>query len=290
MMKQYTDLLWHKLLKRPYRLARTVDAGEGTPVVFLHGLGSSGAIWKRLSSLLAGLPCRMIAFDLLGFGNSPKPGWPNYSVDDHAWAVIASLDNLKLREPIVLVGHSMGCLVAVHVARLRPQLVKRLILYEMPLYEGLPESRRYQLRRDFYYRLYNRVLQYPDFSAANVRTIQKLAARFVGFEVSKEGWTPFVRSLQNTVLRQTTLTDLKRLQVPTEIIYGSLDVVVIRGKPKAVFGADAAHINTHIITDVHGVSARASRFLAARIAEALGLELQQPKRRRTAIKKKASKR
>jgi pimeloyl-ACP methyl ester carboxylesterase len=268
-MSRLPDLLWHKVLKRPYTLARTMDSGSGTPVVLLHGLGASSAVWSRLAKLLAVLPCRVITYDLLGFGASPKPDWAEYSVEDHARAVITSLDKLRLREPIILVGHSMGCLVSVHIARLRPQLVKQLILYEMPLYEGLPSGRRYQARRDFYYKIYNRVLRYPDYSPNNVRTIQKLAARFVGFTIAKQSWTPFVRSLQNTILRQATLADLKRLSVPTEIIYGSLDVVVIRGKPKHVFGKDAPHIRTSVIADIHGVSARAGKLLAKRISIAL---------------------
>ncbi len=285
-MTNLSDTIWHKLLKRPYILARPIDIGHGTPVVCLHGIGSSGLAWQRVCRQLGDIPCRVVAFDLLGFGSSPKPEWMQYTVEDHARSVIAGLERLHLREPIVLVGHSMGCLIAVHIARLRPDLVRQLIMYEIPLYEGLPESRRYRLRRDFYYRIYNRLLRYPEFSPTNIRTIQKLAARFAGFTISQESWTPFVRSLQHTILQQTSLADLKRLEVPTDIIYGSLDILVIRGNPKVVFGEEAAHISTRVITEVHGISARASRFLARRIAEVLGYELSPPVKPHRALESK----
>ncbi len=165
----------------------------------------------------------------------------------------------------------MGCLIAVHVAKLRPDLVKKLLLYEIPLYEGLPAKRRYNLRRDLYYAMYRRITRYPQYSPANVRALQKIVVRVMGFEVTRETWNSFVRSLKNTVMAQSTLEDMKALQTPTEIIYGSLDIVVIRGKPKNFFGANAEHISARSIREFHGISPRASMFLAGRIAEAVGL-------------------
>ncbi len=268
-MNQRLSIFWHRTLRRPYRLKISIDQGQGTSVLLLHGLGSSGSTWHHLATLLEHVPARLIAFDLLGFGASPNPSWSDYSVDDHARAVIASLNKSHIKQPVVLVGHSMGCLVAVHIARLKPKLVKKLILYEMPLYEGLPDTRRYRWQRDLYYKMYARVLRHPNYSTANARVIQKIAAQLAGFAITPETWHPFVRSLENTIMKQTTLVDLKRLNVPTEIIYGSLDVVVIRGKPKQIFGDQTPHIKTHIITDTHGVSPRASKYLAKRIQQGL---------------------
>src|SRR5437764_5763869 len=122
---------WHQLLRQPYRLARTVDQGSGRTVVLLHGIGRSGAVWQHVVEQLDGKPYRLVAYDLLGFGKSPKPDWAEYNVDDHARAVIASLLQLKPGEPVIIVGHSMGSLVAVRVARLRQDLVQHMVIYEM---------------------------------------------------------------------------------------------------------------------------------------------------------------
>jgi pimeloyl-ACP methyl ester carboxylesterase len=267
-MRQYFDKLWHYTLKRPYRLVTTVDQGEGVTVLFLHGIGASSKVWQPVIRRLAGEPCRLFVCDLLGFGESSKPTWAEYSTEDHARAVIHTLAQKRVKRPIIIVGHSMGCLIAVHIARLRPDLVKQLILYEMPLYAGLPEKRRYKVRRDLYFALYNRIVKHPEFSPTNSRVIQKLAAHVVGFTISRETWIPFVRSLKNTIMQQTTLEDLKRVQVPTEAIYGSLDMVVIRGNPRQVFG-EAEHIHTQVITGRHSISVRASMTIASQVTSLL---------------------
>lgn len=262
------DRLWHQSLGRPYRLARPIDQGDGHLVVLLHGIGRTGQVWQHVVSLLKTQGYRVVAFDLLGFGASPKPVWPVYDVDDHARAVIAGIESLKPSERVIVVGHSMGCLVAVRIARLRPDLVRHLVLYEMPLYEGLPQKRRYRLRLSLYSRLYKRLIEYqPDFSQQNARLVQKIGQKIAGFEVSAQTWLPFVRSLQNTIMRQTTADDIKQLAIPMDVIYGSLDMLVIRGKPREFFGTEET-ITAHTIRARHVISAKASRFIVQRILAA----------------------
>lgn len=264
------DRLWHKVLGRPYQLARAIDQGEGVPVVLLHGIGRTGQVWQHVVEKLVPRGRRVVAFDLLGFGASPKPGWLTYTVDDHARAVIASLSKLASSERVILVGHSMGCLVAVRVARLRPDLVRHLVLYEMPLYEGLPEKRVYRLRTNLYFKLYKRIIAYqPTFSAENAHRAERLARKIAGFEVAKESWYPFIQSLQNTIMRQQTADDIKLLAMPMDVIYGRFDMLVIRGKARQFFGAEADHIKTHTVRAGHIISAKASQFIVERIEAVL---------------------
>jgi len=270
-MKKTFSRIWHEVLGRPYQLACPMDFGAGAPVVLLHGIATSSVNWKRTAKLLQDLPVRVFGIDLLGFGESPKPKNATYDTETHAKAVIRTLKRLRLSESVTLVGHSMGCLVAVHVAKLRPDLVKKMILYEPPLYEGLPAKHRYNVRRDLWYAMYRRIVKYPRYSPTNVRALQKIVVRAMGFEVTRETWNSFVRSLKNTVMTQTTVEDMKTLKTPTEVIYGSLDIVVIRGKAKNFFGETAEHISSHTIPELHGISSRASVFLAGRIGQAIGM-------------------
>jgi pimeloyl-ACP methyl ester carboxylesterase len=266
-MQRLFDSFWHGVLGRPFRLATVRDQGSGTPVVLLHGIGRSGQVWKHLLDQASHLAYRLIAFDLLGFGASKKPDIA-YTVDDHASAVIASLLRLRLGQPVIIVGHSMGCLVAVRVARRRPDLVKHLILYEMPLYDGLPHKRRYRLRTDLYFRLYARIIKYqPQFNAAEQRRVEKLARKIIGFEVSEDSWQPYVRSLENTIIKQTTAEDIKKISIPMEVIYGFWDMLVIRGKPRSFFGEDTS-VTSHTIRARHVISSKASHFLLQRIIAA----------------------
>jgi len=267
------DRLWHRNLGRPYHLARLVDEGQGIPVVLLHGIGRTGHVWEHVIGLLLPLNVRVVAFDLLGFGASPKPDWPRYDIDDHARAVIASLGKLRTAEPAILVGHSMGCLVAVRVARLRPDLVRHLVLYEMPLYEGLPEKKRYKLRADLYRKLYKRISRYqPTFTDQNIRLTERLARKVVGFEVTAETWGPFVKSLEHTIIEQTIAEDIGQLDIPMDVVYGSFDMLVIRGKAQQFFGSDTDNVVVHNVRARHVISPKASRFLVGRIQAALPAE------------------
>jgi pimeloyl-ACP methyl ester carboxylesterase len=261
------DTFWHKTLGRPYRLAKVTDVGNGAPVVLLHGIGKSGQVWQHVVRELQARGQRAVAFDLLGFGKSPKPDWIDYDVDDHAAAVIASIERLRVGEPIVIVGHSMGCLVAVRVARLRPDLVKHLVLYEMPLYEGLPDKWRYRLRTDLYYKFYARVIAYqPTFNLTTATLAERLARKVIGFEVDEETWPSFIKSLQNTIMDQTADSDIPQLQMPMDVIYGSYDMLVIRGKPQEFFGTDNDNIAAHVVKARHTISPAASQFIVSRIA------------------------
>ncbi len=269
---KWRDKVWHGWFKRPYALHKAVDQGDqaGVPVVFLHGLGRSAEVWRHIDPLLDGKALRMICFDLLGFGESPKPAGIRYDVDDHARAVIKSLEKLRLGQQAVLVGHSMGCLIAVRVARLRPDLVRHLVLYEMPLYAGLPDKRIYRLRLSLYFRVYERIIAMrPIFSGQGKPRAQRLAERLTGFTLDDTTWKPFVRSLKHTIMEQQTHLDIKQLAMPMDVIYGSRDRLVIRGKTQEIFGADVKNVTAYTIRQNHGISARASEFIMQRVMAAL---------------------
>lgn len=106
----------------------TSDRGSGTPVVLLHSGGMSSRQWKKLGDLLEA-DHRVIAPDFLGSGDNPA--WPDgepfhFRLDvDAIEALVAGLG-----EPAHVVGHSYGGLVAVTLARRRPELVRSLSLYD----------------------------------------------------------------------------------------------------------------------------------------------------------------
>lgn len=267
------DKFWHKTLRRPFKLARTIDVGQGQNVVLLHGLGRSAEVWEHVVAELRPFGMRITAFDLLGFGASPKPDWIQYNVDDHANAVIASLESLKASQPVLLVGHSMGCLVAIRVARLRPDLVRHLVLYEMPLHDGLPEQRRYKVLNRLFFRFYKFIISLdPTFDEEEMKTIEKFSRKFVGVDITPETWQPLVLSLENTIMNQTAADDIKEISTPMDVIYGSFDMLVIRGKAESFYGDTESNVKTHKVRARHVISPRASQFIAERVKAALGTD------------------
>jgi pimeloyl-ACP methyl ester carboxylesterase len=114
--------------------------GAGAPVLLLHGLRGSGTYWSGLVGSMASAPYRMIVPDLLGFGRSP---WPlvDYSVEDHIEALRRSIRPELAGEPLIVVGHSMGSILAVEYARRHPEEVKALVLLNPPIFESEEEAR-----------------------------------------------------------------------------------------------------------------------------------------------------
>ncbi|MHB8695727.1 MAG: alpha/beta fold hydrolase [Solirubrobacteraceae bacterium] len=102
-----------------------LDVGEGPVLVMIHGLGGSWQSWlENLPAIAIGH--RVIAVDLPGFGCSdalPPPA----AMSEHAATIVALLQRLEIAEAII-VGHSMGGLIALHLAATRPELVSRLVL------------------------------------------------------------------------------------------------------------------------------------------------------------------
>lgn len=154
-MSSFKDTFLYKTLGLHIKLKPVIDQGSGHPVILLHGIGRSNEVWNHVVNEFKNHQgYRVVAFDLLGFGSSPKPDWIDYTIDDHAQAIINSIDKLKLREPCIIVGHSMGCLIAVRVAKLRPDLIKQLVLFEMPIFEGLPNKSASKTKTKYIYSLF----------------------------------------------------------------------------------------------------------------------------------------
>jgi 3-oxoadipate enol-lactonase len=101
------------------------EAGQGHPLVLLHGLGSSRNDW--LMQLSAFIPrFRTIAVDLRGHGGSPKPPGP-YHLAQFA-ADVAQLLRRIDAYPAHILGISLGGAVAQQVALDYPELVRSLVL------------------------------------------------------------------------------------------------------------------------------------------------------------------
>lgn len=127
----------------------SVQAGEGAPVVMLHGLAASLHDWDALLPELAGEGYAGYALDLLGHGESWKPQqlecYTSNTVFEHMQSWI---DSLELTERAVLIGHSLGGYLALQFTLKRPERVRALVLAN-PFYtqKQLPPVLRFFLRR-----------------------------------------------------------------------------------------------------------------------------------------------
>lgn len=101
------------------------DTGQGSPVLLLHGLGSTGGEWELVVPELAARH-RCIVPDVRGHGRSDKPAGP-YSVPLFARDIAALCDQLGVAS-LHVVGLSMGGMIAFQLAITRPDLVRSLVI------------------------------------------------------------------------------------------------------------------------------------------------------------------
>lgn len=109
---------------------------ENGTVLLLHGKNFFGAYWKNTIRLLTENGYRVIVPDQIGFGKSSKPNI-HYSFHLMAANTKKLLDNLGIKQAVV-VGHSMGGMVAIRFALMYPETVAKLVL-ENPI--GLEDYR-----------------------------------------------------------------------------------------------------------------------------------------------------
>ncbi|HTX09237.1 MAG TPA: alpha/beta fold hydrolase [Solirubrobacteraceae bacterium] len=103
-----------------------VEAGEGPPVLAVHGLGGTkGSFLPTIAGLSPRF--RTIALDLPGFGDSSKPIGAPYDARFFAAACIDLLDALEL-DRVHLIGNSLGGRVALEIGLRHPDRVDRLAL------------------------------------------------------------------------------------------------------------------------------------------------------------------
>jgi pimeloyl-ACP methyl ester carboxylesterase len=112
--------------------------GDATPIVLLHGTGSSLHAWDGWVAALKEKR-RVIRFDLPGFGLTGPSPQRIYGLDSDVRTVIAMLDTLAVKR-CVIAGNSLGGAVAWCTALTHPCRVEKLILVDASGYPAHPIS------------------------------------------------------------------------------------------------------------------------------------------------------
>lgn len=221
------------------------SAGEGPLVVLLHGFPESRRAWRRQLPALAEAGFRAVAPDLRGYGLSPKPREvEQYAVPLLVEDVAALIESLS-GEPCVLVGHDWGALVAWFTAMMRPDLVRKLIILNVPhpaaFRRELRRSREQRLRA--LYQLYFQLPLLPELTFRLFgRALMRRAARFTSTDLDEyeRGWRGslrpmfhYYRALRRTRGRLFRL--IRPIEVPVLVIWGEREPVFI---PAAFEGWD----------------------------------------------------
>jgi len=241
------------------------DEGNGPPVILVHGIASSSVTFELLVPEIVERH-RAISIDLLGFGESPAPEDCDYTIEDHVAALSRTIDSLKLKEKFVLVGHSMGSLISARYAATHSDRLSKLVLVSPPVYVapaaiGDPLDR---AAMDLYLKAYEYLRNNKEFTIRNAGILARMSPIKNVLDVSERNWNPFVRSLENLIESQTTISDLASVTVHIEVVYGSLDPFLTPGGLRIV--GQLRNVTMHKVeANDHVIRPRLARVVATAI-------------------------
>ncbi len=216
------------------RLHVRIDEGEGPVIVLLHGINSNADDLRPLINNL-GSGYRIIAPDLLGFGESPKPLDIKYSTDENVQVLDATLNDLGITNRFLLFGYSLGGVIAVHYAATHPEKLRRLFLLSTPFYLP-PEA---YSRRGFGLEYAQAMLftwmwkvigrqKVRDTAFYELATgkLKSQAEDFMRAGDISQHWDIMASTLENTISQATIIDDLPKLTMPTVFALGVRDPIV----------------------------------------------------------------
>lgn len=219
----------HHYLRVPYTLHVKEFQSPRKPVatyVFIHGIGNTLHSWDEVIALMP-KNVRLIGIDLLGFGKSPMPNWIAYDAKTQARSVGLTLLGLRMAHQPILVGHSLGALVAVEVAKRYSLLPRRLVLCSPPFYKPASGNGRIPSNDDMLRNLYHIAKKHPEQLEALSPVAVRLGLANKTLNITKDNVPSYMAALDASIINQTSLKDVAKLKMPIDIFYGVLDPVVI---------------------------------------------------------------
>ena len=177
-------------------------------VVLIHGVASDSRDYTKALEHLENDKSldtvRFITFDLLGSGKSLKDDKKlNYDYNDQINALKNAIDELEVKTPVMLVGHSLGTFIVTRFTATYPEKVDELVLLSPPIFR----------REDF---------DNPALMAGIEAFKQQVGAKKP--EILKE--KSFKNSMEKIVLDKDNYDVLAGLKVPTTLIYGGNDQLI----------------------------------------------------------------
>ncbi len=213
---------------------------NGKAIVLLHGKNFNGAYWEKTARDLSDKGFRVIIPDQIGFGKSSKPQSYQFSFSQLAENTKAVLDELKIEKAIVL-GHSMGGMVATRFTLQYPEKVQKLIL-ENPIgledyktfasYQTIDEAYQSELKNTAEsYKNYQMKFYYNDQWKAEYQPwLDLIAGWTLHPDYPKVAWDAALTS--DMIYNQPMCYEFKNIKTPTLLIIGTRDRTAI-GKDRA---------------------------------------------------------
>lgn len=117
-------------------IIKYIDKGNGPVIVLLHGVPTSGWIYRKMIDPLVSGGYRVVVPDMLGFGSSDSPeGFEIYSEENHAKRLIELMDGLGVNTWTQVV-HDAGGIWTWELFKSQPDRIENLVLLNTVLFEN----------------------------------------------------------------------------------------------------------------------------------------------------------
>ena len=213
------------------------SGGNGTPIVFSHGLLFSGAMFEAQSRALSPR-YRCIRYDHRGQGQSEDPGGRSHTIEESYADAVAVIEALGAA-PCHFVGLSMGGFVGMRLAARRPELLRSLVVIDSSA-DAEPKE---NIGR---YRLLAAVARWVGIAPIVSQVMPILFSRtFLGDasrQVERARWRRFlganrrtiVRAVLGVIEREGVASELAAITLPTLVIVGEEDVATTPEKAERI--------------------------------------------------------
>ena len=213
--------------------ANFVQQGNGTPVIMIHGVAASLHDWDDLIPQLTQNGFASYALDLLGHGESPKLKSRAYHIDWVFEHFLHWMTSLRLTEPAIMIGHSMGGYIALEYALRFSAWTRGLILVN-PFYSlsQLP----FLLRRTYRHPTLSGLisLQFPEWMFRLVVDVTSIgmghsngAIHSLPEHIRAQTALDYTRTAAGVYNIPNTMSDLTEhifsISLPTLVVWGSRD-------------------------------------------------------------------
>ena len=213
---------------------------NGKTIVLLHGKNFNGYYFEQTAKVLQAEGFRVVIPDQVGFGKSSKPKQYQFSFEQLAENTKLILDDLKI-DRFIIMGHSMGGMLATKMAVMYPQNVEKLILTN-PI--GLEDYRNfspyqnidklyaselkntYSSYRDYQLKFYYDGKWKPEYD----KWLNLLAGWTIHKDFPITAWNAALTS--DMIYTQPVVDDFQKINIPTLLIIGTRDRTAI-GKANA---------------------------------------------------------
>ena len=203
-------------------------------VIMIHGIATDSSSFSKALAYLEGTTSmkdvRFVTFDLLGAGKSLISDKLEYNFSEQLSALESSVKKLKLKTPVVLVGHSMGTMILARYLANHKRGVKKVVLLSPPIYR-------------------KEEIEHPAFKQAMEGFFNYVKQKSADAVKAKN----FTGAIDNIVLNKNNFGFFEKISKPTVMIYGQEDTFIAPHNIVAIAKYNP-NINIYCTSDGHSIS------------------------------------